>query len=90
MATIYYQQKKFEPAERVWKQAVEIKSDHWSARNGLAVLYAATKRTDLAEQEFKEMLRLRPGYVEGIFNYGTMLAADNGQVRVPCYVPPSD
>ena len=81
LATIYYQQKKFGPAERAFKQAVEMKSDHWSARNGLAVLYAATKRADLAEEEFKEILRLRPGYVECLFNYGTMLAVDDGRLQ---------
>lgn len=79
LATIYYKQEKFSLSETAFKKAVEIKPEHWSSRNGLAVLYAATKRPGLAEIEFKAMLRMRPGYPEALFNYGTMLAADSSR-----------
>lgn len=64
VATIYYQDKRFDEAVELYKKVIDHDPERLEARNNLGVVYADMGRNDLAEQEFSSILKSDSTYLQ--------------------------
>ena len=57
-----------EPAIRCYRQALELKPDHYQAHNNLANALLARGRLDEAIAHYRRALEIQPGYAEATRN----------------------
>jgi tetratricopeptide (TPR) repeat protein len=58
-----------------FQQALQLSPNATKTHNNLGNIYVAQKRLDLAEKEFRTVLRLDPGNRDGNYNLGVLLLA---------------
>jgi tetratricopeptide (TPR) repeat protein len=58
-----------------FQQALQLSPNSAKTHNNLGNIYVAQKRLDLAEKEFRTVLRLDPGNRDGNYNLGVLLLA---------------
>jgi tetratricopeptide (TPR) repeat protein len=76
LGLVYSEQKNTAAALVAFEQALKLDPKSTRARNDMGNLYAASGRIDLAEKEFREVLRLHPADRDGNYNLGTVLLAE--------------
>ncbi|HUV36778.1 MAG TPA: tetratricopeptide repeat protein [Patescibacteria group bacterium] len=64
VATMYYQDKRFDEAVELYKKVIDHDPEQLEARNNLGVVYADMGRTDLAEREFSSILNSDSTYLQ--------------------------
>ncbi len=79
IANIYYEQKQYPDAIRVWSQAVNMYPDRAFLKYGLAVAYAENKNWDEANAQIDELLNQKPDYPDYNFLKGSILI-EKGQL----------
>lgn len=79
LGSLLYKQQQYDEAELHFDTCIAIDDGHLSAHNGLAALYAATNRSELAEEKFALVVQRNPGSAEAHFNHGTLLATKTGR-----------
>ncbi len=67
-------------SETLFKHGLEVVSDNYVAHNGLARAYEAQGNSEKAIHHFEAALRICPGFTDGRYNYGRILA-ENGRKR---------
>ena len=73
IATVYYDQKKYDEAIRVHSQALDVYPDGEFLRYGLAAAYAENKNWDKANEQIDVLLKKRPDYSKYNFLKGSIL-----------------
>jgi tetratricopeptide (TPR) repeat protein len=73
IANIYYEQKKYPDAIRVWSQAVNLYPDREFLKYGLAIAYAENKNWDEADAQIDGLLHKNPDYPNYNFLKGSVL-----------------
>eukprot|EP00730_Choanoeca_flexa_P019860 TRINITY_DN9712_c0_g1_i1.p1 TRINITY_DN9712_c0_g1~~TRINITY_DN9712_c0_g1_i1.p1 ORF type:complete len:676 (+),score=86.87 TRINITY_DN9712_c0_g1_i1:65-2092(+) len=73
LGTIYFKQKNYEAAEKMFKASTEMDQHHSTAFNGLGVLHAEQQQYDQAVKAFTRAANLDPYNAEIYFNRGTAL-----------------
>jgi tetratricopeptide (TPR) repeat protein len=70
---LLYELKRYDEAEKEYREALRINTDYAEAHNNLGALLGELKRYEEAEQECKEALRINPDYAEAYGNLGILL-----------------
>jgi tetratricopeptide (TPR) repeat protein len=60
-------------SESLFRHALAVTADNWTAHNNLGGLYVEQGRTAEAVAEFEETIRIRPGFAEGHYNLALAL-----------------
>ena len=63
----------------LFTHALEVTKDNWTAHNNLGGFYSEGGKPDLAIAEFRETLRIRPGFAEGYYNLALALSRSGRQ-----------
>ncbi len=64
----------------LWEHAVAVTRGNWRAHNNLGAIYFRLGRDDEASDQYKEALRLQPGYAEAYNNLG-VLSIKSGKLQ---------
>ena len=61
-------------SELLFRHALAVTSDNWTAHNNLGGLFVGEGRANDAIPQFEETIRIRPGFAEGHYNLALALA----------------
>ena len=75
LGIVYSQQKNTTAALAAFEKALKLDPKSTRARNDMGNLYASAGKIDLAEKQFREVLRLNPADHDGNYNLGLVLLA---------------
>lgn len=75
LGNILSRQKKYQEAEDIFLNAINLKPDYTSAYSNLGNCYLAQKKYKQAINAYKKAITLNPHYVEAHYNLGTAYAA---------------
>ncbi|CEG11502.1 hypothetical protein MSIBF_A1490001 [groundwater metagenome] len=73
LGRIYYYTKRFEEAEKEFREAIRLNPNYADAHNNLGNLLIILNRYEEAEKEFREAIRLNPNYADAHNNLGNLL-----------------
>jgi tetratricopeptide (TPR) repeat protein len=93
LGIICTEQKDYAGAMDAYQQALRLDANSTRTLNNLGNLYVAQEKLDLAEKEFRKVLRLEPGNRDGNYNLGLVLMAKGSPSEaIACFlrVRPSD
>jgi Tfp pilus assembly protein PilF len=80
LGTAMFEEGRYPQALVEFQQSLRLDRRNPVTHNNLALVYLARERADLAEQHFKEALRLRPDYTEARINLASV-EIDRGSYR---------
>ena len=86
LGLVYSEQKNTSAALSAFQQALKLDPKLVRARNDLGNLYAADGKIDLAERQFREVLRLSPADRDGNYNLGLVLLAQKKPLEALTYL----
>jgi len=75
LGIICSEQKDYPGAMDAYQQALKLEANSTRTLNNLGNLYVAQEKLDLAEKEFRKVLRLEPGNRDGNYDLGLVLMA---------------
>jgi tetratricopeptide (TPR) repeat protein len=75
LGIICSEQKDYAGAMDAYQQALKLDANSTRTLNNLGNLYVVQEKVDLAEKEFRKILRLEPGNHDGNYNLGLVLMA---------------
>ena len=75
LGIVYSEQKNTTAALAAFEKALKLDPKSTRARNDMGNLYATAGKIDLAEKQFREVLRLNPADHDGNYNLGLVLLA---------------
>src|SRR5450755_2691363 len=86
LGIVFSDEKNYPKAQEAFQKAVELAPNSTKARNNLANVDIALQKPDIAEKEFREVLRLDPANRDGNYNLGLLLMAkDSPAAAVACF-----
>jgi len=86
LGLVYWQQKNTSAALSAFQEALKLDPKSTGVRNDRGNLYAAEGKIDLAEKEFREVLRLNPTDRNGNYNLGLVLLAEKKPLEAITYL----
>ena len=75
LGLVYTEEKDYTEALSAFQQALRLDPKSTRIRNDMGNLYVSLGKTDLAEKEFREVVRLNPADHDGNYNLGLVLLA---------------
>ncbi|MFA5779130.1 MAG: tetratricopeptide repeat protein [Elusimicrobiota bacterium] len=73
LGILLYNSKRYEEAEKEYRETIRINPNNADAHNNLGVLLYNSKRYEEAEKECREVIRIMPNYVNAHYNLGFLL-----------------
>ncbi|PKM92085.1 MAG: hypothetical protein CVU81_02380 [Euryarchaeota archaeon HGW-Euryarchaeota-1] len=68
-----YNLKRYENAEKEFREAIRINPNLAEAHNNLGILLKDLNRYDEAEKVFREVIRINPNYIDAYYGLGHLL-----------------